>query len=824
MPEVLERLAAAGLLEESDGAEVVFPPGFTNREGEPLPLIVRSRAGAFTYATSDLACVLDRVERVGADAPAVRRRRRRRRSTSRWCSPWPRWPAGCVRRPRPSTSSFGNVLGDGPQDAQEPQRRAGHASSTSSTRRSSAGSAAVAEKNPELPPSSAHAVGHAGRHRRAEVRRPVDRPRSATTSSTGTGCCRSTATRRRTCSTPTPGSARSSAGPASSGRRVRGDGAGARRAAGAGAGAARARASARPSPRRSSATQPAPAVHVPVRAGVGLHGVLRALPGAQGRRRSTPARLALSDVTARVLERGLDLLGIEAPQRDVTGSGHRSGHGRRRATAIRPGVTGRPRAATRPDGRGPVGGAGADGSRARRILGGRGGRVMIPDAGVLIPVSFDVRSEPRAVSARRCRRRCCRTRRRSAPTGRCRSAAATSPSSPPSTARRCSSTTRRTCAPAAARRSPRSGPAACVYATKAFLCRAMARLAHEEGMLLDVASGGELHVALAAGVPAGACTLHGNNKSLDELRMALDAGVRHDRRRQLRRARPPRRAARRRRCPCRDVLLRITPGVHAHTHEYIATGQDDSKFGFNLANGDAAAAVERAPRSPSVELVGLHCHIGSNVFAAESFARAAEVMAAFAAPLDLPELVLGGGLGVAYVEGEEAPTITEWAERVLDACRGLGVTVGGQRRARPGDRRRRGGHRLHGRHDQGHPGRAHVRRRRRRDERQPPPRAVRQRLRGVPAAGRRRRAARRGPRRRQALRVRRRAAVRRRACRPTSRSATCWPCRSPAPTATRWDPTTTRCRARRSCSSPTARPASSCAARPTTTCCATDVG
>ena len=122
------------------------------------------------------------------------------------------------------------------------------------------------------------------------------------------------------------------------------------------------------------------------------------------------------------------------------------------------------------------------------------------------------------------------------------------------------------------------------------------------------------------------------------------------------------------------VLLRVTPGVHAHTHEYIATGQDDSKFGFNLGNGDAARAVERAQRSSAVDLVGLHCHIGSNVFAAESFGRAAEVMAAFAAPLDLPELVLGGGLGVAYVEGEEAPTIAVWAKVLLDACRSLGIT------------------------------------------------------------------------------------------------------------------------------------------------------
>ncbi|MET0577752.1 MAG: diaminopimelate decarboxylase [Ilumatobacteraceae bacterium] len=211
------------------------------------------------------------------------------------------------------------------------------------------------------------------------------------------------------------------------------------------------------------------------------------------------------------------------------------------------------------------------------------------------------------------------------------------------------------------------------YATKAFLCRAMARLAHEEGMLLDVASGGELHVALAAGVPADACTMHGNNKSVDELRTAIEVGVRHlivdsfdelDRLDVLHAGGD---------LPVPNVLLRITPGVHAHTHEYIATGQNDSKFGFNLANGAAADAVDRARRSPAVELVGLHCHIGSNVFAADSFGRAAEVMAGFAAPLDLPELVLGGGLGVAYVTGEVAPTITEWAEVVLDVCASLDV-------------------------------------------------------------------------------------------------------------------------------------------------------
>ena len=169
-----------------------------------------------------------------------------------------------------------------------------------------------------------------------------------------------------------------------------------------------------------------------------------------------------------------------------------------------------------------------------------------------------------------------------------------------------------------------------IYATKAFLCRAMARLAYEEGLLLDVSTGGELHVALAAGVPASACVLHGNNKSDEELRFAIGVGVGRivvDSFDELDRLEAAHHDAV---GPTPDVLIRVTPGVHAHTHEFISTGQDDSKFGFNLGNGDASRAVARAAASGAVNLVGTHCHIGSNVFRADSFAQAAEVMAAFA--------------------------------------------------------------------------------------------------------------------------------------------------------------------------------------------------
>lgn len=221
-----------------------------------------------------------------------------------------------------------------------------------------------------------------------------------------------------------------------------------------------------------------------------------------------------------------------------------------------------------------------------------------------------------------------------------------------------------------------------VYASKAFSCAAMARLVSDEGLLLDVATGGELYVAMHGGVAADRCIMHGNNKSLAELEMALTVGADTQ-------ARPGVRQIvvdsfdeierlehlRSRGLPVPRLMIRVTPGVHAHTHDYIATGQDDSKFGFNLANGDAARAIDRITRSGCGELVGLHCHIGSNVLLVDSFARAAEVMATFAAPYGLPELTLGGGLGVAYVEGEEAPSITAWGAVLLDACRSLGVTA-----------------------------------------------------------------------------------------------------------------------------------------------------
>jgi diaminopimelate decarboxylase len=210
------------------------------------------------------------------------------------------------------------------------------------------------------------------------------------------------------------------------------------------------------------------------------------------------------------------------------------------------------------------------------------------------------------------------------------------------------------------------------YAGKAFLCLAMARLVHEEGMHLDVATAGEMHVALTAGVPAERLVLHGNNKSEVELARARERGVGRivvdsydelDRLDRLHAAdgRRPR------------VLLRATPGVEAHTHEFVQTGQVDSKFGFGVASGDLGKAVDRATASPSVELVGVHTHIGSQVFVAAFFRQAIEVIAPWVRDLDLPELSIGGGLGVPYVAGEEAPTLSQWGRVVIDACREVGI-------------------------------------------------------------------------------------------------------------------------------------------------------
>ncbi|MGD2061096.1 MAG: diaminopimelate decarboxylase [Acidimicrobiia bacterium] len=217
-------------------------------------------------------------------------------------------------------------------------------------------------------------------------------------------------------------------------------------------------------------------------------------------------------------------------------------------------------------------------------------------------------------------------------------------------------------------------PDGVAYATKAFLCKAMAQLAYEEGMDLDVATGGELHVALEADVPADRLIFHGNNKSMRELVAAIDAGVGTiviDSRTEIAKLQSILAASDR----TVRVMIRVNPGIEAHTHEFLQTGATDSKFGISIDGGLAKKAVDQVRSIPALDLVGVHAHVGSQVFEASSFARAVEVLADFIAQIDVPALSIGGGLGVPYVEGEAAPTITEWGRAISTALAGTGLRV-----------------------------------------------------------------------------------------------------------------------------------------------------
>jgi diaminopimelate decarboxylase len=208
-----------------------------------------------------------------------------------------------------------------------------------------------------------------------------------------------------------------------------------------------------------------------------------------------------------------------------------------------------------------------------------------------------------------------------------------------------------------------------VYASKAAPITALCALLNEEGLSIDVASGGELHTALGAGFDPARIHMHGNNKSDAELRAAVDAGVGHvicDSLAEIGRLDAICAGAGRR----QRVLIRVTPGVKADTHTYIQTGQLDSKFGLGLSDGLAATGIEAALAAPNLELVGLHAHIGSQIFELESYAKAIEALAPIADPAWCRMLNVGGGLGIAYTADDEPPSIDAYAE----------VKVGGVRR------------------------------------------------------------------------------------------------------------------------------------------------
>lgn len=221
------------------------------------------------------------------------------------------------------------------------------------------------------------------------------------------------------------------------------------------------------------------------------------------------------------------------------------------------------------------------------------------------------------------------------------------------------------------------------YAGKAFLCTTVARWIVEEGLSLDVCSDGELTVAVRAGVDPARIGYHGNNKSVTELRRAVATGVGRiivdsfteiDRLDQVTREIPGSSAR---------VMVRVTAGVEAHTHEYIATAHEDQKFGFSIVGGQALDAVRRVLAAPGLELLGLHSHIGSQIFDSAGFEVAARRVLALQARISdelgatLPELDLGGGFGIAYTTQDDPADpqqlAVEMSKIVEHECRALGI-------------------------------------------------------------------------------------------------------------------------------------------------------
>ncbi|MFI1886926.1 diaminopimelate decarboxylase [Streptomyces jumonjinensis] len=203
-----------------------------------------------------------------------------------------------------------------------------------------------------------------------------------------------------------------------------------------------------------------------------------------------------------------------------------------------------------------------------------------------------------------------------------------------------------------------SGDADVFYAGKAFLSKAVVRWLHEEGLNLDVCSGGELITALDAGMPAGRIAFHGNNKSPEEIERAIRAGVGRivlDSFQEIVRVAHIARGLGVR----QPVLIRVTVGVEAHTHEFIATAHEDQKFGIPLAGGQAAEAARRVLGLDSLELIGIHSHIGSQIFDTSGFEVAAHRVIGLLKEIrdehgvELPEIDLGGGLGIAYTSADD---------------------------------------------------------------------------------------------------------------------------------------------------------------------------
>ncbi len=210
------------------------------------------------------------------------------------------------------------------------------------------------------------------------------------------------------------------------------------------------------------------------------------------------------------------------------------------------------------------------------------------------------------------------------------------------------------------------------FAGKAFLNLAMVKLINQECLGLDVASGGELYTALQAGFPPAKILLHGNNKSTEEIKMAVDSGVGRivvDNLQELDTLITLLEGDKK----TQGILIRVAPGVDPHTHRLIRTGQEDTKFGFNLRSGDALTAIKMALNSNRIQLHGLHCHIGSQLLDSNTHVEAIEVMVSFLRDVSeqtgwqAEELDIGGGLGIRYLESHNPPSVEEFAEALISA-------------------------------------------------------------------------------------------------------------------------------------------------------------
>lgn len=222
------------------------------------------------------------------------------------------------------------------------------------------------------------------------------------------------------------------------------------------------------------------------------------------------------------------------------------------------------------------------------------------------------------------------------------------------------------------------------YAGKAFLTLYMCNIIKEENLCLDVVSGGELYTAYKANFPMENILFHGNNKTIDEIKMGIDLGVGRfvvDNFYELDMIE----SICKEKNKIQEIYFRITPGIEAHTHDYIKTGQIDSKFGFALVNGDLYEAIEKLSKYKNIKLVGLHAHIGSQIFDIEPFMDEVDIMMELTKEIkdkfdiSLKEIDLGGGIGVYYTKDDNPKTIKEFCEAIINRaeikCKEIGIEI-----------------------------------------------------------------------------------------------------------------------------------------------------